>query len=156
MRTQDEIVAEIELIRKEDLDLLGFKTTDLLGFLDFEHAKPYLKPETTTDKWEPLANTRQNILGIMKNYMAFAWDKANNCQEISAARSMAHYSVWVWMLGDEKVFGDLEQYNYYGKDNLTKLCEYYSWDSKQWDDNIRVDSKTAKHNYINENRKIEL
>jgi hypothetical protein len=32
---------------------------------------------------------------------------------------------WVWLLGDEAVnhFGDLEDYEYYGKDNLVKAVE---------------------------------
>ncbi len=135
VRTQDEIVTEIERIKKDDF--FGFKTTDLLGYLDFDHAKQYLKPECTEKDWEQSPSDRDSILLEMEKYMDFAWDKANNERGLSAGRSMAHYTAWVWMIGDEDKFGDLEEYQYYGKDNLRKLCETYGWDADQWDDGVR-------------------
>ena len=134
-RTQEEIVEKLERVKQDDF--FGFKTTDLLGYLDYEHAKPYLKEGCTKEEWGLKLNDRESILAEMKDYMPFAWDKANNQRGISAGRSMAHYNVWVWMLRDEEVFGDLEEYQYYGKDNLRKLCDTYGWDANQWDDNIR-------------------
>ena len=103
MRTQSEIVAEIEKLKNNDF--LGFKREDLIDFLDFEHAKPHLKPEVTNEEWHPAQNSRENILKQMEDYMAFAWDKANNYRGLSAGRSMAHYTAWIWLLGDEQVFG---------------------------------------------------
>lgn len=138
MRTQTEIVAKIESLK--DADFFGFKTSDLIGYLDYEHAKPYLKPEVTADQWKSEPSDRESVLKKMRDYMDFAWEKANNCRGISAGRSMAHYSIWVWMLGEEETFGDLESYEHYGKANLVKLCEHYGWDAKQWDDGVRVNS----------------
>ena len=135
-RSQDEIVAEIERIKEDDF--FGFKIGDLIGFLDYEHAKQYLKPEITADKWEPLPSDRESILKIMKDYMAFAWEKANDERSISASRSLAHYTAWIWMIGDESRFGDLEEYEHYGKDNLRLICDAYGWDADQWDDGRRV------------------
>lgn len=136
MRTQEEIVAEIERIKKNDF--FGFKTGDLIGYLDYEHAKQYLKPEATEEEWKALPSDRESIIKEMESYMDFAWEKANNERGISAGRSMAHYSVWVWMIGDESRFGNLEEYQYYGKDNLRELCEAYGWDANKWDDGFRV------------------
>jgi len=136
MKTQNEIVAKVEEIKSEDI--FGFKTNDLLEFLDFEHAKPYLIEGATEDQWEQGTLARENILKKMEDYMSFAWEKANNCRGISAGRSLAHYTVWIWLIGDEEKFGDLENYNYYGKDNLIKICEEYGWDSDQWDDGKRT------------------
>lgn len=135
MRTQEQIVEKIEQVK--ETDFFGFQTTDLIGFLDYQHAKPYLKPEVTEEQWKPNLYTREHILSMMHEYMPFAWDKANNCRGLSAGRSMSHYSIWVWLLGDEDAFGDLEDYNYYGKDNLVRICNHYGWDPKQWDDGIR-------------------
>lgn len=126
-RSQDAIVAEIERIKDEDF--FGFKTSDLIGYLDYEHAKPYLNPGVTKDEWHPNPQDREFTLGVMRDYMPFAWDKANNKRGLSAGRSMAHFTVWIWILGDESIFGDLETYSNYGKAHLQKICDHYGWDS---------------------------
>lgn len=136
MRTQDEIVAKIAEVQPKDW--MGTRVSDLIGYLDFAHAKPFLKPETVESDWEYKAPTRESILAEMLEYMNFAWDKANGCRGISAARSMDHYAIWVWMLGDEEIFGDLRDYEFYGKDNLVKICTHYGWDASAWDDNERT------------------
>lgn len=135
-RSQDEIVDEIERIKEHDL--FGFKTGDLIFYLDYERAKKYLKPEVTAEEWEVLPRDRESILKEMEEYMPFAWDKANSERGLSAGRSLAHFTVWVWLLGDQDRFGDLEIYQYYGKDNLRKLCDAYGWDADKWDDGRRV------------------
>lgn len=137
IRSQDEIVAEIERIKEHDF--FGFKTNDLIEYLDYDHAKQYLKPEVTAEEWKSLPSDRESILKEMEEYMEFAWDKANNERGISAGRSLAHYTVWVWMIGDQDRFGDLEEYRYYGKDHLRKICDAYGWDADKWDDGRRID-----------------
>jgi len=146
MRTQDEIVARIDEIK--EWDIFGFQIGDLIYCLDYEHAKKYLKEGDegpTENEWSEhvIEPTEENIKKTMKEYMEFAWDKANNCRGMSASRSMSHYMAWIWLLGDEEVeyFGDLESYQYYGKDNLVKICERYGWDHTQWDDGIRSNSE---------------
>lgn len=136
LRTSHDIVNEIERIQNEDV--FGIKTSDLIGYLDFEHAKPYLVPEATAEEWKVLPRGRESILEQMKEYMPFAWSKANDQRGLSAARSLMHYTVWTWMIGDEGRFGNLEQYQHYGKDNLRKICEAYGWDADAWDDGERV------------------
>ena len=138
MRAQDEILRKIEEVKGSDF--LQIKTGDLVNYLDYEHAKSYLKPEVMANEWASNINEKESILKEMLDYMPFAWEKANECRGISASRSMQHYSIWVWMLGEEELFADLENYEYYGKDNLVKICNYYGWDSTQWDDNIRVNN----------------
>lgn len=137
MRTQEEIVDKLNEVKLDDF--FGFKTMDLVSYLDYEHAKPCLKPECTKEDWPAaLPRDRESILQRMSEYMSFAWDKANNCRGISAARSMAHYTIWIWMIGDEDRFGNLEEYQFYGKDNLRKICDEYGWDADQWDDGVRT------------------
>lgn len=136
MRTDDEILARIEA-RKEE-DFLGFELPDLLIRLPFEKARPHVSDEITEAGWTTLPRDRDSVLKEMHEYMSFAWDKANNCRGFSAGRSMCHYMAWVWLVGDEEVFGDLTDYQYYGKDNLVKICNHYGWDSSQWDDGERT------------------
>ena len=140
-RTQEEIVAKISEVQGSDY--LGTKTGDLVFFLDYSHAKKYLKSGTTEEEWNELREepTRRNITAIMEDYMEFAWDKANNCRGISASRTMEHYAIWLWLMGDEMAekFNDLEDYCFYGKDNLVAICEEFGWDSSKWDDGVRSD-----------------
>jgi len=140
MRTQEEILKKIEDVAEEDF--FGFMRGDLLGYLTYENARPFLKPEVTVDQWENAPNDRDSIVSVMLEYMPFAWEKANSCRGISAARSMQHYKIWTWMIGDEDAFGDLNDYEFYGKDNLVKICNHYGWDSSQWDDGVRVNSES--------------
>lgn len=137
MRTQEQIVQQIEKCKSDDF--LGFEINEYLYFLDYEHAKPYLKESTKPEQWEkpPNENSTKIILKIMLDYMPFAWDKAKNCRGISASRSISHYKAWIWMLDDGFEF-DEDSYCHYGKDLLRAICKQYSWNPNQWDDGIRV------------------
>ncbi len=136
MRTQEQTVQQIEK-RKSD-DILGFETDEYLRFLDFEHAKPYLKEGTKSEQWgKPTENSTENILQIMLDYMSFAWEKAKGCRAISASRSISHYKAWIWMLDDDFQF-DENSYCHYGKNLLREICKQYGWNPNQWDDGIRI------------------
>ena len=137
MRTDEEILARIEARQPEDF--FGFEITDLLIRLPFEKAAPYLSDEARAAggaEWKVQPRDRESVLKEMLEYMSFAWDKANNCRGLSAGRSMCHYMAWVWLVGDD--LGDLTEYEFYGKDNLVKICQHYGWDSSQWDDGERT------------------
>ena len=81
---------------------------------------------------------RASVVAGMLEYMPFAWKKANDGRGLSAARSMSHFAAWTWLAGDD--LGDLTEYEFYGKDNLVRICEHYGWDPKKWDDGRRVNS----------------
>lgn len=133
MRTDEEILERIEQIKGNDF--LGTETFELICRLPFEKAKPYLREDATQSDWTQMSRDRETILKEMLEYMSFAWDKACNKRGISASRSMSHYAGWTWLIGDD--FGDLQDYQFYGKDNLVRICEKYGWDHKQWDDGVR-------------------
>lgn len=137
MKTDEEIIARIEKIKKQDF--FGWETTDLIFKLPFAKAKEYLKPEATEEEYKQEPRDRDSVIAAMLDYMPFAWDKANNCRGISAGRSICHFSAWTWLAGDD--LGDLHGYKYYGKDELVKICEQYGWDSKQWDNGIRANDE---------------
>lgn len=134
MRTDAEILERIAARSAEDF--FGFEANDLIVRLSFDAAKPLLKPEAEPDDWKVQPRDREAVLAQMLEYMPFAWEKANGGRGISAGRSMHHYMAWTWLIGDD--FGDLTDYEYYGKDNLIRICEKYGWDHKQWDDGTRV------------------
>lgn len=136
MRTNDEILARVESIK--DRDWLGFETGDLIVRLPFDIAKPYLKEGVTENQWDVDPRDKDSLINEMRDYMPFAWEKANNCRGISASRSMSHYSAWVWLAGDD--LGDLHDYDYYGKDNLVMICKHYGFDYDQLDDGIRTNT----------------
>lgn len=123
-RTQAEIVARIEFIKADDF--FGFETSDLIDFLDYEHAKPYIKPEVTKEQWEK--RDHKTPEEHIKSYMNFAWDKANNKRGLSAGRSVSHYRSWTWLACNDELLNFINSdnnYAPYGKPILAKICEYY-------------------------------
>lgn len=135
-RTDAEILARIKEV--DGCDWLGTQVGELVTRLSFPAAKPLLKPEAEEADWTQYPRDRDSILKEMLDYMPFAWEKAKNCRGISANRSMDHYAAWIWLLGDD--VGDLQGYEFYGKDNLVKICDEYGWDTLQWDDGVRVNT----------------
>lgn len=133
MRTDDEILARIEAVSTDDW--MGTQIGNLLVRLPFDKAKPYLNPDAVADDWTVQPRDRESLIAEMLNYMPFAWDKANNSRGLSAGRSMDHFMAWTWLAGDD--LGDLTSYQFYGKDNLCRICAYYDWDATQWDDGER-------------------
>lgn len=138
-RTQEEIVNRIESRKKNDM--FGFEWQEYLSYLDYEHAKPYLKDGLTEQEWQEHLSTVAHPKTVMINYMPFAWEKANSCRGISAWRSLSHYQAWLWLDGDEELWPTLDDYQYYGKPQLVEICEYLGIDSSEWDDDVRVNSE---------------
>lgn len=142
-RTDEEILARVETVKGDDW--LVTKLGDLTGYLPWDKAKTFYKNgfvakvDAGEVEWTPVPRDRDSIIGQIKEYMDFAWDKAKNCRGISAGRSMEHFSTWVWMAGDD--LGDLECFDFYGKGNLVRICELYGIDHARWDDGIRVNSE---------------
>lgn len=140
MRTQDEIVARIRT-RKEQ-DFFGFETSEYLDYLDYTHAKEFLKPETTQKQWEKVRSEAKSPEEAIKDYMPFAWGKANDCRGISAGRSIMHMVAWLWL--DGKDWSEIEDYQYYGKPQLVRICKEYGIDWRALDDNRWRNSEDGK------------
>lgn len=141
MRTQEEIVKRIE-VRKER-DWLGFETSEYINYLDFDHARPFLKESATEQAWKDAASNLGTPVEQMHNYMAFAWGKANNKRGISASRSIMHYFAWLWLAEEDGLLARVESaywntYCFYGKPMLEMICDHFGWDWSQWDDGIRT------------------
>lgn len=130
MRTDQEILARIEEVESDDW--LGFEQGDLIAALSFEAAKPFLKPEAEASEWKPASDPLEDL----REYMAFAWDKANNNRGISAGRSLSHIRAWLWLAGEDEFLSrvDLMEYSHYGKPQLRAICEHLGIDWTQHDD----------------------
>jgi len=128
MRTQEEILARFE---KAD-DIFGTQKSDLLVYMSFENAKPYLKEdyvkqvESGEEKWEVSTDPKKEIL----EYLDFAYDKAEGKRGLSAGRSMLHFKTWIW-LDDEifynKIIGMIDNYTNYGIPTLDKISKHYGY-----------------------------
>lgn len=127
MRTQDEIVARMEALKADDM--LGFAREVLLVYLDFDHARPFIKSETTREQWDvaspPADRTDEGALKETREYSAFAWEKVSNHRGISASRNIDKMPAWAWLLGRDDLIDDAMAVGYaqYGAPQLRVLCE---------------------------------
>lgn len=132
MRTQDEIVARIKEVAERDL--FGAEIGDLLGFLDYEHAKPWLKPEVKSEEWKPGDLTDERAQAELVDYLSFAWDKAINHRGLSAIRSLSHMRAWLWLLGKDELLAFLEtdgNFRPYGTPVLAKISEAFGYEAPE-------------------------
>lgn len=141
-RTQKEIVSRIEAVR--ETDLFGAQTGDLVCFLEYEHAKQFLTEGTTKEQWDTSTSGVVSPARCIAEYMAFAWDKANNRRGLSAARSIDHMVTWLWLDGKDELAAQIEHYDYYGKPQLVAVCNEYGIDWKALDDGEWVDNEDAE------------
>lgn len=142
MRTQSEIVERIEKVR--EIDFLGFETGEYTFYLNFEHARPYLKEGTTEEQWASHPElTDEAVKKEMREYIEFAWEKANGFRGISAGRSIDHYRAWFWLLGEAEAETELneENYEFYGKNQLVWITEWLGLDPEKYDDGVRLNEE---------------
>lgn len=133
-RTDAEIFARLKEI--EPIDWIGTERGDLLSRLAFDDVRQFLNDDMTSEQWAETKRGRDEeaVKAEMLNYMAFAWEKANNCRGLSAGRSLNHMSAWLWLLGHDKAAEQIREYDLYGKPWLRAICEAFGWDWRQWDD----------------------
>lgn len=135
-RTVGEILAEIERVQAEDI--FGAATSDLVQALPFQSAKPFLKDGVTEEQWKQSTEPAQEI----RDYMGFAWGKANDCRGLSASRSIDHMRAWLWLDGKDELSKRLDDvYEFYGKPCLVLICKEYGIDWRALDDGCWVNSE---------------
>lgn len=142
MRSQKQIIDRALTSSKNDP--LGFEYIEYIHALTIESVKKLRGTLVREDadlsefnrKFVRDADIRKQCI----EYMPFAWEKANGFRGISAARSLLHYKAWLWMMGRDD-FDDLDDYQFYGKDHLRRICAYLGLDADKWDDHVRLNSE---------------
>lgn len=123
MRTQEELVARVK--KRIGEDTFGFEVDSYLPFLEYVHAKPYIENGVTEADWDKIKLDPANVRQTMKDYLPFAWEKANDKRGLSAGRSMSRYVAWLWIDNTPQaqalIDSDLENYCDYGMSNLEKI-----------------------------------
>lgn len=135
MKTTEQILARIKEVEPEDW--FGcFERIDLAARLPYEAAKTteYVSAEATAEKWAEMQAGLLSPLDTVKDYLPFAWDKANNCRGLSAGRSISHLRAWLWLAGYGKLVDEhFCEYNRYGKKLLVVASLLCGFDWKQHD-----------------------
>jgi len=136
-RTIPQIVARIrELGGSPELDMFGVERSRLLEALPFEDAKQFLRDGSPHEPegWEAeRLKTREGVVGQVRDYLKFAWGKANGCRGISAQKSMSHFKGLLWLLGPDhdelrEWIGVPEHFAYYGKPALVRVSDFARFD----------------------------
>lgn len=137
-RSHTQIVERIKALAPKDY--FGFQTADLLAYLPWDAARPFLQAEASESEWRAKYPVFEPPLRAAKDYMKFAWDKANKQRGISALRSLEHYRAWLWLGGYSEhtldaVFND---YDWYGKGQLVFAATLLQFNWRDCDDRIWV------------------
>ena len=121
-RTQDEIVARFEGYHGTsgfETDVMGWRREVLAEAMDFEHARPFLKPDVTADTWEAVTTDAQ-LAEMAAKYLDFGYGKAIDHRGISADRSVSKLREFAWLLGRDDVVEAMDKaaYPQYGAPKL--------------------------------------
>jgi hypothetical protein len=108
MRTIEEIA---ERAARSD-DIFGHDIDILVRYLPFDKARPFLSAGAVQREPHPL--DLEAIRGEMKEYLEFAWEKAEGHRGLSALRSITRMRAWLWLLKDEELlrFADDQGWNW--------------------------------------------
>jgi hypothetical protein len=139
-RTPEEIKARVASLK--EADFFGFETGDLIEYLPFEDAKQYLRPDAdiTPQQWD--GAERLSPLERAKEYLGFAWEKANDNRGISAARSISHMRAWLWLAGySPEWLKHFDDYEFYGKKLLVVVSLLCDFDWRAHDDGRWVNNE---------------
>jgi hypothetical protein len=127
-RTTEDILAQIENRKGGFLD---FETPDLIAYLPFDAAKAFLNEGVTASEWE---QSQTDPLDAVRDYLPFAWGKANDNRGLSADRSVQHLRAWLWLAGFDVNADFDDRYEYYGKPCLVVASEIAGFDWAEHDD----------------------
>lgn len=150
MKTPEHI---LEYINKHKKDFFDFSIEDLVGYLPWDKAKQFFQEEfvkkvdSVKEKYTTEQETGEEKI---RDYMKFAWEKANGCRGLSAARSINHMANWLWLDGKDELSEEIRQYTHYGKPQLVRICEEYGIDWRKYDDGCWCESEDGPTYTANE------
>lgn len=132
MRTYEEVVARVKKLSTEDnnpADMMGTEFGDLVILLKWKDARPYLRPDAKQTEWQ--ASNPTESRDTAKGYIPFAIDKSLSHRGLSAMRSVAHMSAWVWLNCNDEQVAEFERmpYEQYGMPKIKKAAELLGFSS---------------------------
>lgn len=132
LRPVEDIISRIK--NKENIDPFNFTLEVWLPFLTYEQLKyaDLMKESLTEEEWTKEVHTpytRENVTQEMREYMPFAWEKAQNQRGLSANRSLIKMQAWMWLLMDDEGIKEMNQVEYapYGEPVLEYICKRYDF-----------------------------
>lgn len=135
---------EIADFISDNSDIFNVTAEDLVEFLDYEHAIPFISDKFKAKlargelKWEQKSIERSEVIEGMRSYMSFALGKAADHRGLSASRNIIHYRAWLFALGDQEALSylkDDDNYAPYGVPMLKYVCDRYEFEypgSEEW------------------------
>lgn len=143
MKTSAEIIARIQEI--ERLDWMGVISGELIDWLTFEEAKPWLQDTCTPEIFAEMTSKRLEPLAAIRKYLPFAWGKANSSRGLSAGRSLDHLSAWLWLAGfGYAVDKHWAGYTHYGKKQLVIASVLTDFDWRKHDNGRWANDEESK------------
>ena len=124
LRTIEEILLKLEEVIGSNEDFFGVQKNSLIEALEYEDAKEFLKEGVTKESWDEgrVKYNLKELMQRMKEYLDFAFDKAENGRGLSAGRSLDHYRIWFWLITEpEMEMHTQDEYGDYGKSILTDI-----------------------------------
>jgi len=137
-------VRERFLARRDD-DHFGFEAHEYCQYCGFDWLKKNdvfkkgIRRTKKNIKEYGMKIYRESIIKQMKDYMSFAYGKADGERGLSSGRSIQHYIAWAWLAGDVEFSNRIDEmsdreYSGYGMSILKSISEYYGW---VWDEVIK-------------------
>lgn len=127
MRTDAEIVAQVKAIQAGDF--FGFEAEPLIHRLDFATAMAagFLKEDATEEAWgDPKPRNGDGLRQEAKDYLSFAFGKAEDHRGLSAGRSVAKMRAYLWLMGNDAALAeyDAAPYRNYGVPQLLVAAKH--------------------------------
>ncbi len=85
--TQHEIIERIGQIKKADI--FGEYVAAIIYYLDYDHAKPYLKDEVTQEEWQKYSDKDRHLREDVQHYLDWWKQKVEDGRGISVHRGRA-------------------------------------------------------------------
>lgn len=103
-RSQQDIMMRLTQVGTGVADFFDVRTAELIHYLEYDNAKPFLKPEVGPQDWTPGTDPMNDAT----NYLDFAIGKCVDHRGLSAARSIDHFKEWAWLSGDDLFMAAIE------------------------------------------------
>jgi len=134
MRTQEEITQRIQKVASTDH--LGFERASLLEYLDFEHARDYLREGVTKKQWDDVRpyNNVVSIYTRIKSRLPEAWERANQGKRLASTSSMSFFRSWLWLMGEEELAEEMLPLIWLGKCQLLIVSRFTNFGWEEVDD----------------------